>query len=63
MKQIKFKIFRSDHRSWEKLFQDAADFASGLTPEELITVTVTSAGGTVWGGVGAEGLVTVWYRA
>ena len=50
--RVLHKHFRS-HKSWEKLFQDASDFASKVGPERLISIS-HSAHST-------DGVVTVWY--
>jgi hypothetical protein len=50
--QVRFKIFRGTFKSWEKLFQDAAAFASTLRGGRLIGISHSS---------DSEGVVTVWY--
>jgi hypothetical protein len=51
--KIAFKIFKSATASWEALFQQAADFASGLGPQELVSICHSEDSN--------EGVVTVWY--
>ena len=48
-----FKVFRGTFVSWEKLFHDAAQFASELGPERVISVSHSSDS--------ADGVVVVWY--
>ena len=50
--QAKFKHFESD-RSWESLFQTAADFLTQIGPERTIGVSHSHQG--------PMGVVTVWY--
>jgi hypothetical protein len=49
----RYKMFRSALTTWESLFAEAAEFASQLGPEQLITVSHSSDNG--------EGVVAVWY--
>jgi hypothetical protein len=49
----RFKMFRSSLTTWEALFAEAAEFASQLGPDRLITVSHSSDNG--------EGVVAVWY--
>ncbi len=49
----RFKMFRSALTTWESLFAEAAEFASQMGPERLITVSHSSDNG--------EGVVAVWY--
>lgn len=51
--QMEFKVFRGTFKSWETLFQEAADFASLLRPERVVSISHSEGNG--------EGLVTVWY--
>jgi hypothetical protein len=51
--RAQFKVFRSEWSSWATLFQEAADFASGLGPERVINVSHMTEG--------MFGLVIVWY--
>ena len=50
---VRFEVFRSSFESWKSLFSQAADFASRLSPERLITIS-HSADRT-------DGVITVWY--
>jgi hypothetical protein len=49
----RFKTFRSGLATWESLFAEAAEFASEVGPERLISVSHSADNG--------EGVVTVWY--
>jgi hypothetical protein len=49
----RFKVFRIGLATWETLFAEAAEFASEVGPERLITVAHSADNG--------EGIVTVWY--
>ena len=53
--QVRFEVFRSSFESWQSLFGQAAEFASTLSPERLITIS-HSADRT-------DGVITVWYWA
>lgn len=52
---VDFKIFRSSTRSWEALFEEAAEFASEVQPEHLINISHSEDNN--------EGVVVVWYYA
>lgn len=54
MLTVRFQTFRSSIKSWDTLFQEAADFASQFPPERLISISNAYHG---------EGVVTVWYWA
>lgn len=49
---VKFEMFRGTLTTWNTLFQEAADFASEVGPDRVISVSHSSNG---------EGVVTVWY--
>jgi hypothetical protein len=51
--RVKYKIFRGTFKSWQTLFDQAAQFASDVGPERLITIAHSADQ--------AEGVVTVWY--
>ena len=51
--QVRFEVFRSSFESWRSLFNQAAAFATNVSPERLITIS-HSADRT-------EGVITVWY--
>ncbi len=50
---VRFRVFRGTFTSWEALFQEAADFATSLGPERLITISQSEDR--------SDGVVTVWY--
>jgi hypothetical protein len=52
-RQVKFQIFRGVLVSWDDLFAEAADFASALTPGQLINISHSEDRN--------DGVVTVWY--
>ena len=54
MKSVKFEMFRGVLASYETLFRKAAEFASKLPADKLVSISHSSNG--------AEGIVTVWYR-
>ncbi len=49
---VRFEMFRGTLTTWNTLFQEAADFASGIGSDRLISISHSSNG---------EGVVTVWY--
>ena len=51
--RVEFKFFRTTMRSWQTLFAEAAEFASKLGPERLITISHSEDKD--------DGVVTVWY--
>jgi hypothetical protein len=53
--RIEYQIFRSSWSSWETLFSDAAEFASWIGPEGLVSISHSADEN--------DGVVTVWYRA
>ena len=52
-RRVAFRHFTSTWTSWEGLFQEAADFASRVGPERLISISHSEDQNT--------GVVTVWY--
>ena len=48
-----FRVFRGTFATWDGLFSQATEFASGLGPERVINISHSADGG--------EGVVTVWY--
>jgi len=48
-----YKMFRSALSPWEALFQQAADLATQLGPERVISISHSQANG--------EAVVTVWF--
>jgi hypothetical protein len=53
--QVKFEYFRGTFSTWKMLFQDAADFASQLPKDRLISISHSADAN--------QGVVTVWYWA
>ena len=51
--KVSFEVFRGTLASWATLFTEAADFASQLGSERLISISHSADGGS--------GVVTVWY--
>ena len=52
-KKAQFKAFRGMFASWDTLFRDAADFASALGPERVISISHSADH--------SDGVVVVWY--
>jgi len=50
---VKFESFQGTLASWDELFSEAAEFASQLAPDRLITISHSADKST--------GVVTVWY--
>ena len=50
---VKFEIFRSPISRWETLFERAADFASSIGKDRVISISHSSDNN--------DGVVTVWY--
>ena len=58
---VRTEVFQSSTASWESLCAEAADFASRIEREHLITISVAAAGGGDLLGLGANGVIVVWY--
>jgi len=54
MKRVVYKVFQSATESWESLFDQAAEFASSLGPEQLISISHSE-------NIRSMGAVSVWY--
>ncbi len=52
--EVKFKVFRGVLATWENLFNQAAEFASDVPQEKLISISHSEDK--------SDGVVTVWYR-
>ena len=52
-KAVRYEVFRGTFASWDKLFEDAAAFASRVGPERLITISHSEDTD--------DGVVCVWY--
>ena len=53
LSSVKVEVFRGTFSSWAKLFEQAAEFASKLGPERLISIAHSADH--------SDGVVTVWY--
>ena len=51
--KVECKLFRGLLKSWEKLFKEASEFASGVGKERLISISHSEDQ--------EQGVVTVWY--
>jgi hypothetical protein len=51
--RVTWRVFRSSFTSWEKLFDEASEFASEIGQERLISISHSADH--------HEGVVTVWY--
>jgi hypothetical protein len=51
--RVRFRVFQSSFSSWNALFQEAADFATTIAPDHLITISHSEDHN--------EGVVCVWY--
>ena len=52
---LQFEVFRATLSTWNRLFEDASKFATGIGKERLVTITASADGG--------NGIVAVWYWA
>jgi len=53
MSKMNFRKFRAVIKSWEAVFQEAADFASRLGRDKVVSISHSEDHG--------ESIVTVWY--
>lgn len=53
MARVAYEVFKATFKSWEQLFEEAAQFASQIGPERLISISHSADQGA--------GVVTVWY--
>ena len=53
--QVKFEVFKSSTKSWNKLCAEAAAFATATGPERIINISMSEDH--------SKGVVVVWYRA
>ncbi len=51
--QVSFEVFRGKLATWQELFAEAAEFATQLGPERLISISHSEDEN--------DGVVTVWY--
>ncbi|MFQ5703770.1 MAG: hypothetical protein ACE5HT_07090 [Gemmatimonadales bacterium] len=49
--KVEYKLFRGVLKRWQTLFNEAAEFASGIEKERLISISHSE----------DKGVVTVWY--
>ncbi len=53
--RVTFEVFRGAWTTWQNLFEHAAEFASRLPPDRLISISHSEDE--------RDGVVTVWYWA
>ncbi|HLA89059.1 MAG TPA: hypothetical protein VJL28_01355 [Gemmatimonadaceae bacterium] len=53
MKTVQFRKFRGTFRSWDKIFAEAASFATEIGPDRLISISHSEDK--------SDGVVAVWY--
>ena len=53
MSQMKFRTFKACFKSWQAVFQEAADFATQMGRERVVSISHSEDSG--------NGVVTVWY--
>jgi hypothetical protein len=58
---VQHRILESSSKSWETLCAEASAFASEVGREKLINISVAASGGTDVFGLGASGVIVVWY--
>lgn len=51
--RVMFQEFRGTFKTWKTLMKEAADFASGLDPQRLVSISHSSDNG--------DGVIAVWY--
>lgn len=51
--KVRFKEFRGVLKTWQRLFEEAAEFASEIGRDRLISISHSADH--------SEGIVTVWY--
>jgi hypothetical protein len=50
---VQFRMFRSSIKTWESLFEEAAELACQLDPRQVISISHSADSG--------KGVVVVWY--
>jgi hypothetical protein len=50
--RMSYRVFRGTFASWERLFSEAAEFATSIGPERVISISHSA---------DTEGVVTVWF--
>jgi hypothetical protein len=58
---VQSQVFQSGTMSWEALCAQAAEFATAIGRDNLISISVAAAGGGDVFGLGANGVIVVWY--
>ena len=53
--QVRHKLFEAHFKSWEKLCEEAAAFATTIGKDRLINISVSQAD------TGGKGVIFVWY--
>ncbi len=51
--RLAYRVFRGTFTSWEELFKEAAQFATEVGPERLVSISHSADSG--------DGVVTVWF--
>lgn len=58
---IQSHVFQSESMSWEDMSAEAAEFATKIGRDNLISISIAAAGGSAFAGYGATGIIIVWY--
>jgi hypothetical protein len=58
---LKAKVFESSMKSWDAMCSEVSEFATQVGPERLVNISMASAGGGEWSGLGSFGTIVVWY--
>jgi hypothetical protein len=51
--RVRFKLFQSSIKSWQNLFREAADFATEIGRDKVISISHSADN--------SQGVVTIWY--
>jgi hypothetical protein len=52
--EVKFEVFKSSTKSWEKMCAEAAAFATAKGPDRIINISMSEDH--------SKGVIVVWYR-
>ena len=52
--EVKFEVFRSTLKSWEKLCGEAAAFATAKGPDRIVSISMSEDN--------SKGVIVVWFR-
>ena len=52
--EVKFELFKSSTKTWAKMCEEAAAFATSTGPERIINISISEDQG--------KGVIVVWYR-